>query len=142
MMATTFAGIASLAVVINPVMPGIFTASNYVLAVRPADSTIIDGTVAAHPGDVLEIFATGLGATAAGVPPGLVFSGAYETSAMPAVAIGNANAPVSYRGLNGAGLYRINLTVPSGLAAGTCTVAVTQNGAASPSTALLKIAAN
>ena len=85
-------------------MPGLFTASNYVL---PAGS--------AKPGDTLEIFATGLGATAAAVAPGLVFSGAYPTTATPTVA------------------------VPADLAAGTYPVVVTQAGASSPSTALLKI---
>jgi uncharacterized protein (TIGR03437 family) len=47
-----------------------------------------------------------------------------------------------YSGLIGAGLYQINVTVPSSLTAGTYPVIVTQNGVASPSTAMLKIAAN
>lgn len=123
-------GSSSASVAAQAVMPGLFTASNYVL---PAGS--------AKPGDTLEIFATGLGATTAAVAPGLVFSGAYPTATTPTVAIGGSNAAVLYAGLVGAGLYQINLTVPSGLAAGTYPVVLTQAGASSPSTALLKIVA-
>ena len=135
-------GSSSASVTAQAVMPGLFTASNYVLAARPVDGVIINGTgAAAKPGDVLEIFATGLGATATVVSPGLVFSGAYPTTATPAVAIGGTNAAVLYAGLIGAGLYQINLAVPAGLATGTYPVVVTQSGANSPSTALLKIVA-
>jgi uncharacterized protein (TIGR03437 family) len=139
---TNALGSGSSSVAMQAAMPGLFTASNYVLAVRPSDGAILNGTGAAKPGDVLEIFATGLGATTTAVPAGLVFSGAYATTSTPAVAIGGQTATVSYSGLIGAGLYQINLTVPSSLAAGTYPVVVTQSGSSSPSTALLKIAAN
>jgi uncharacterized protein (TIGR03437 family) len=146
------AGASTASVAAQAVMPGLFTSSNYVLAVRPGDSVIINGTgaavigyttaAAAKAGDVLEIFATGLGATTTAVAPGLVFSGAYATTDMPAVNIGGKPATVMYSGLIGAGLYQINLTVPVGLAAGTYPVVVTQSGSSSPSTALLKIVAD
>jgi uncharacterized protein (TIGR03437 family) len=133
------------------VMPGLFTSSNYVLAVRGSDSVIINGTgapmsgyttaAAAQPGDILSIYATGLGETLAAVPPGLVFSGAYATSAKPSVTIGGSVAEVLYCGLIGAGLYQINLTVPANLTSGTHPVVVTQNGVQSPST-LLKVVGN
>jgi uncharacterized protein (TIGR03437 family) len=145
-------GSSSASVAMQAVMPGLFTASNYVLAARPSDGVIINGTgasaagystaAAARPGDVLEVFATGLGATTTAVAPGLVFSGAYATASAPTVAIGSTTAPVLYSGLIGAGLYQINLTIPAGLAAGTYPVVVTQSGVSSPTTAVLKIAAN
>jgi uncharacterized protein (TIGR03437 family) len=47
-----------------------------------------------------------------------------------------------YSGLIGAGLYQINVTVPADMAAGTYPVVVTQSGVSSPTTAVLKIAAN
>jgi uncharacterized protein (TIGR03437 family) len=149
---TTSAGSGSLAVNLSSVLPGLFTASNYVLAVRSSDSVIINGTgaaasgyttaAAAHPGDILKIYATGLGDTTTTVAPGLVFSGAYATTAMPTVTIGGTVATVLYSGLIGAGLYQINLTVPSSLTTGTYPVVVTQNGVSSPTTAVMKITTN
>ena len=125
-------------------MPGIFTSSNYVLAARPSDGAIITGTGSptAKPGDILEIFATGLGATTPAVAPGLVFSGACATTTTPTVTIGGKSATVLYSGLIGAGLYQINLTVPTGLATGTYPVILTQGTSASPSTAVLKVTAD
>ena len=147
---TTSSGSSSASVAMQAVMPGLFTASNYVLAVRPSDGVIINGTgdavagyttaAAARPGDVVEIFATGLGVTTTAVPPGLVWSGAYATTATPTVTIGDKTVTPLYSGLIGAGLYQINLTVPYGLAAGTYPVVVTQGGSSSPATALLTIA--
>ena len=149
---TNSTGSITMSVNLQPVLPGIFTLDDYVLAVRPKDSVIINGTgapdsgyataAAAKAGDVLEIFATGLGATAAAVAPGLVFSGNYPTTATPAVTIGGVPAAVSYSGLIGAALDQINLTVPASLAPGTYPVVLTQNGVPSPATAMLKIAAN
>jgi uncharacterized protein (TIGR03437 family) len=55
---------------------------------------------------------------------------------------GGRGASEEFAGIVGAGLYQINLTVPSSLAAGTYPVVVTQNGASSPSTAMLKLAVN
>ena len=146
---TNSSGSSSASVAMQAVMPGLFTSSDYVLAVRPSDGVIINGTgapvsgyttaAAARGGDVLEIFATGLGATTTAVPPGLVWAGAYATTDTPVVAIGDKTAALLYSGLIGAGLYQINLTVPSGLAAGTYPVVVTQSGSSSPATALLKI---
>lgn len=147
---TTASGSASAIVTMQAVLPGLFTSSNYVLAVRPSDDTVINGTGAtvsgyttsasAKPGDVLEIFATGLGSTTTSIAPGLVFSAAYATTNTPTVTIGGAAATVSYSGLIGAGLYQINITVPSSLAAGTYPIVVTQSGVSSPSTAILKVA--
>jgi uncharacterized protein (TIGR03437 family) len=122
--AKTAAGSSTVAVSMQAVMPGLFT---------PA---------AAHAGDTIELYATGLGATTTPVPPGLVFSGAYPTTTLPTVTIGGANAQVSYCGLVAAGLYQINVAVPGSLAAGTYAVVLTQNGVQSPSTAALKVVTN
>jgi uncharacterized protein (TIGR03437 family) len=148
---TTSGGTSSAEATLRTVMPGIFTLSNYVLAVRPADLTIINGTgdayagfttaAAARAGDVLAIYATGLGPTTTAVPAGLVFSGAYPATTLPTVTVGTAAATVSWCGLVASGEYQINFTVPATLAAGSYPVVLTHNGAASPaSAALLKIA--
>jgi uncharacterized protein (TIGR03437 family) len=58
------------------------------------------------------------------------------------VTIGAARADVLWSGLVGAGLFQINITGPAILATGTYPVIVTQAGISSPSTAVMKIAAN
>jgi uncharacterized protein (TIGR03437 family) len=141
---TTSAGTASASATMQPLLPGLFTSSNYVLAVRPSDGAILNGaSSSANPGDVLAVYATGLGATTPSVAPGLVFSGTYAvTASAPTVTIGGTTAAVSFAGLVGAGLYQINLTVPTSLAAGSYPVVVTQSAVSSPSTAVLKITVN
>ena len=104
---------------------------------------MIDGsTVEAHGGDTLELFGTGFGPTTTTVAPGLVFFGDYPTTGTPTATIGRTQAVVSYCGLISAGLYQINVTVPSSLTAGSYPVVMTQNGVSSPATAMLKIAGN
>lgn len=152
---TTSDGTASATTTLAAVQPGLFmTTDYYVLAVRPSDSTIINGSgqtasgytttaAAAKVGDVLELFVNALGATATTVPPGLVFSsGNYPTSDTPTVTFGGTKADVLYSGLVGTGLYQINVRVPSSLTAGTYSVVVTQNGISSPATALMKVVTN
>ena len=77
------------------------------------DGTLINGTgAAARPGDVLELYGTGLGPTSPSVAPGLVYQGSAPTTNPVTVTIGAIPADVSYAGLTGAGLYQINITVP------------------------------
>ncbi len=71
---TNASGSATGAVVMQPVFPGLFTASYstpyYALAVRLSDGILVDGVmVAAKPGDLLAIYATGLDGTAAAELP-------------------------------------------------------------------------
>ena len=149
MTVTTSAGTATTTAVLSAVLPGLFTFGNYVAAIRPGDSTIVNGTgnaitgystaAAANPGDVLSLYATGLAATTTSVAPGLVFSGAYPTSATPTVTIGGIAAAVSFSGLVGAGLYQINLTVPATLTSGAYPVVVSVNGSSSPARAFLTV---
>jgi uncharacterized protein (TIGR03437 family) len=149
---TNSAGTANATVAMQPVMPGLFVASNYVLAVRPRDNTIINGTgsavsgystaAAAHPGDILEIFGTGFGPTSPATSAGAVISSAVVTSNTCTVTIGATEAAVQYCGLVGTGLYQANITVPSSLSSGTYPVVLTVAGVSSPSTATLNITAN
>ncbi len=134
---------------LQSVLPGLFTASNYVRAVRPSDGAIVNGTgaaesgyttaTAAKPGDTLELFGTGFGATTPAMAAGLVFTGAYPTTNPVTVTVGNANAPVSFAGLVGPGLYQINVTVPAGLADADHAVVASVGGSNSQSNALLKV---
>ena len=89
----------------------------------------------AAPGDVLAIFCTGLGAVtpmgrtgapAAADPPS-------TTPVMPVVSIDGTAIPVQFSGLAPffAGLYQVNARLPTNLAAGRHTLAITMNGLSS-----------
>ncbi len=115
-------------VTLQPILPGLFVQGSYVLAVRPSDSAVINGSTAAKVGDVLELYGTGFGPTTTTMAPGLVFTGAYPTVNAVTVTIGGAGAPVSFAGLVGPGLYQINVTVPAGVSAGDQGILATVSG--------------
>jgi len=123
--------------------PGLFTSGGYALAVRFSDGAILSDTslTTARAGDILELYATGLGPTSPEASTGLVFSGSYPTQLTPAVMIGALPAVVSYSGLIGAGLYQMNITVPDGVATGTSQVSVSIGGQTGQ-TALLRTQGN
>jgi len=75
---------------------------------------------AAYPGDVLDLYMIGLGATAdpSGFVTDRVFSGAFPVSAPVTATVGGASAPVLFAGLTSPGLYLVRMAVPAGLAAG------------------------
>ena len=127
------------------VLPGFFTSSNYVAAVR-ADGTVITGVASsvtgtaqvARSGDVLQLYGTGFGPTDPAVAPGLVFSGANPVTNPVTVTIGGVAAPVAFAGLVSAGLYQLNVTVPV-LGSGDHLVVAQVAGIATQSGVLLKI---
>jgi uncharacterized protein (TIGR03437 family) len=89
-------------------------------------------TVAAKAGDIVELFAVGLGPTSPAVPAGQVFSGAAPTTNPVSLVINGANVIPSFAGLSGAGLYQINLTVPVGLGTGDVPLVAAVGGVQTP----------
>jgi len=81
----------------------------------PTGTSLGYPTVAAKPGDSVELFAVGLGPTTPSVPPGQTFSGAASTNSAVTLLINNVSVTPSFAGLSSAGLYQINVTIPSGL---------------------------
>ena len=147
---TNSAGMSnSVSVTQSAILPGLFAQSGYLLAVRPSDGAIVNGTGAgvsgykttasAQAGDTLEIFATGLGPTVANTFPGVVFTGADPLTNTATVAIGGQSAVVLWAGLVAAGLYQINLQVPTTLAPGTYAVVATTGGVSSQSGVSLNV---
>ena len=75
-------------------------------------------TVAAKAGDLISLFVVALGPTNPAVPAGRPFSGAAPTLNRVTVSINKTNVDPSFVGLSSAGLYQINLRLPSGLGTG------------------------
>ncbi len=108
--------------------PGIFTApangAGQALALIYPDNAIagpvgsIPGrtTRPAKPGDILQIYATGLGPVTDTPKDGESPTGAPSTTVKPVVTIGGITAPVQFSGLapNFVGLYQVNVEVPAG----------------------------
>jgi uncharacterized protein (TIGR03437 family) len=118
--------------------PALFTsATGYVLASH-ADYTPIAPDTPAHAGEVVVLWATGLGKTARNPQPGELPSYTSQLADPAALQVTLAGSPVAaaliqYAGLTplSAALYQINLTLPASLPADPV-VRVTVSGQASP----------
>ena len=84
----------------------------------PTGSSLGYPTAAAKAGDTVELFGVGFGPTTHSVPAGQTFSGAVSTTYAVNLLIDNIGVNPSFAGLSSAGLFQINLTVPSGSGGG------------------------
>jgi len=100
-------------------------------------------TVPAAPGDVIILWATGLGPTSPAAPAGMVTpsTATYNTANTVSVKVGTATATVYGAALAPAyaGLYQIAIQIPASLANGDYPVVATVNGTSSPSTTLITV---
>lgn len=98
--------------------------------------------IPAKPGDTLELFGVGFGATSVSVAPGTLATGAVGTAGTPVVTIGGVTANVLYCGLapGYAGLYQVNVIVPMGVENGNQPIVINVNGGTSPSGPYIAIA--
>lgn len=63
----------------------------------------------------VELYGTGFGPINPPVTAGQAFNGAAKTTKPVTLNINNVGVTPSFAGISGAGLYQLNLTVPSGL---------------------------
>jgi len=84
----------------------------------PTGNSLGFPTVAAKPGDVLQLYSVGLGPTNPAVPAGQPFSSSAQTTNPVNLLINNISVPPSFAGIDSSLLYQINLTVPAGLGTG------------------------
>jgi len=75
-------------------------------------------TVAAKPGDMVELYGVGFGPTTPVVAAGQAYSGAAAVNSPVTLYINNVPVTPTFTGISSAGLYQINLKVPVGLGAG------------------------
>jgi len=125
---------------IVPLQPGMSAfPDGTVVAQRTSDYSLVTASSPAKPGESLVIYLAGMGATnppvASGQPTPLE---SVPATIQPTLTVNGQNAAIGYAGLTptGIGLYQINFTVPTGLAAGSWPLVVTQNGISANTTTL------
>jgi uncharacterized protein (TIGR03437 family) len=94
----------------------------------PTGNSLGYATVAAKAGDILELFAVGLGPTGQTVPAGQPFTGAARATSPVNLLINNAGVTPLFAGLASQGLGQINLIVPPGLGSGDVSLQVLVGG--------------
>ena len=90
------------------------------------------------PGEVIVLYATGLGDTSPPYPDGQIIQTPAPLLSLPKVIIGGVTATVEFAGIVGAGLYQLNIVVPQ-LPSGDASVMLGLSGAQSPSGVFLPI---
>jgi uncharacterized protein (TIGR03437 family) len=122
-------------IVVAPAAPGIFTINQQgtgqgaILNVR---NVLVDASAPAAAGDVVQVFATGLGATSPTVASGVgaPASPLANVTATVTATVGGQPAQVQFAGLapNFVGLYQVNVQIPSGLTPGPVPLALAVSG--------------
>jgi uncharacterized protein (TIGR03437 family) len=118
--------------------PQLFTADGKsVLGAHSSGALLGKGSPAA-PGETITLYGTGLGATTPAQIPGVVPATASPLATLPQVTIGGAPATVSFGGVvpGTAGVYQINVQVPTGAANGDLPVVVQADGGTAATTTL------
>jgi uncharacterized protein (TIGR03437 family) len=100
--------------------------------IGPAGSSFGYATVAAKAGDTVELFGVGFGPTNPAVPAGALFAGSAPTTNTVALTINNVSVAPFFAGETSAGLYQINVTIPSGLGTGDVSLQASVAGVQSP----------
>lgn len=93
----------------------------------------------AKPGEVIVLYANGLGATNPAIPDGKLVTAPAPLITTPVVTIGGTRATVQFAGLVSAGLYQINVVVPDNTPDGDQEVIVQAGGQSSPSGVLISV---
>jgi uncharacterized protein (TIGR03437 family) len=133
-------------------LPAIYAPSNadattfFVTAALPGTATLIGNSAtdarvvrAAQPGDVLDLYMIGLGATsdASNFVTNQLFSGAYPVNAPVTATVGGETVPVLFAGLTAPGLYLVRIALPTDLALGPQTIQVSAGGSHTRSSVVL-----
>jgi uncharacterized protein (TIGR03437 family) len=83
-------------------------------------------------GETLVLYGVGFGPTTPTALAGQAYLGAARTNSPVTVTIGGVSAPVSFSGLVEAGLYQLNVTVPTNTGSGDQALLATVNGVQTP----------
>jgi uncharacterized protein (TIGR03437 family) len=131
-------------ITLAPVAPGIFTATAD--GKGAAATTHVDGSAVtiqnpAHPGELVILYATGLGQVAPAVATGALPAGVSNTVAPVTLTIGGINVVPDFAGLAGCcvGLNQINARVPAGVGSGNAVSVVLNIGGKTSNTATIAV---
>jgi uncharacterized protein (TIGR03437 family) len=121
-----------------------FGASNYVVATH-SDYSLL-GPASLYPGastpatanEEIVTYAVGFGLPSTALTPGSKDQSGTLTP-LPVCTIGGNNAVVAFAGLNGPGLYQLNLIIPSGTPSGDNAVSCSYGGASTPAGDLISV---
>jgi uncharacterized protein (TIGR03437 family) len=109
--------------------------------IGPTGSSLGYATVAARPGDVVELFAVGLGPTTTPVQAGQPFNSAAATANTVKLLINNVSVTPAFAGLSSSLLDQINLTVPSNAGVGDVPLTATVGGVETPAGVVISLQA-
>jgi uncharacterized protein (TIGR03437 family) len=111
----------------------VFATAAAVVYVAPVGALPGSNSRPAAPGDVVELYATGCGATSPAAPDGVLLTTPYPAANLSAfnVTIAGEAATVLFAGLVSPGLWQINIQIPSGLVGGNQPLVLSVNGATS-----------
>jgi uncharacterized protein (TIGR03437 family) len=131
-------------VTLAPVVPGIFTASadgKGAGAITHVDGSAVTTQNPAHAGELVILYATGLGQVAPAVSTGALPASASSTVAPVTLTIGGINAVPDFAGLAGCcvGLNQINVRLPLGVGSGNAVPVVLNMGGQSSNTATIAV---
>jgi len=107
--------------------------------IGPTGTSLGYKTVAAKAGDVLELFGVGFGPTTPTVQAGKAYSGAAPTDNPVQLFINGTAVQPQFAGIVEAGLYQINVQIPSGLGTGDVSLRAKVGGVETPSTVVLSL---
>jgi uncharacterized protein (TIGR03437 family) len=125
-------------IILRPDRTGAYGGGAYDI-IGPTGTSLGYPAVAAKAGDTIELFSTGFGPTTPAVPAGQPFSGAASTTNPVTLRINNVSITPTFAGLSGAGLYQVNLTVPSGLGPGDVSLQASVGGVQTPSSVVISL---
>jgi uncharacterized protein (TIGR03437 family) len=130
-------------------LPNTDGSSFFVTAALAGTATLVGNSAvdprvlrAAQPGDLLDLYMVGLGATTdpSKFLTDQLFAGAYPLSATVTATIGGESASVSFAGLTSPGLYLVRITIPQDLSPGAQVIQVSAGGLKTSSSLKLLLA--
>ena len=119
--------------------PGFFPATAPYIVAQHVDNSYVTASAPALPGEVIVLWAGGMGPASPSVPAGQVLLGANPLANTVTLTIGGQLAVLDFAGIVGAGLVQVNAHVPIGIGSGDQPVVATVGGVSSPSGTYISI---